>query len=164
MAARATFAVPAVFVPPCDRQAGPHRPADAAIRQYPWPCPGPAFRGKARLRRLRLWLRNAKHSDLDQAVAGCHGSHGARDLFGNAELVPVKGQLGVLLPQPEVTYNMPGDGTYAFPRHDGVVLGGTEQREVWSLNPDPAEVARVLETQKRVFASLRCRESVTASA
>jgi D-amino-acid oxidase len=41
----------------------------------------------------------------------------------------------VLLPQPEVTYNMTGEGIYAFPRHDGVLLGGTEQRDVWSLAP-----------------------------
>jgi D-amino-acid oxidase len=57
-----------------------------------------------------------------------------------------------------------GDGIYAFPRHDGVLLGGTEQRDVWSLAPDQAEVTRVLAAQKRVFATLRCREAVTASA
>ena len=89
---------------------------------------------------------------------------GARDLFGDVELVPVKGQLVVLLPQPGVTYNMTGDGIHAFPRHDGVLLGGTEQRGVWSLAPDQAEVTRVLAAQKRVFASLRCGEPVTASA
>ena len=77
---------------------------------------------------------------------------GARDLFGDFGLIPIKGQLVLLLPQPEVTYNMIGDGIYAFPRHDGVLLGGTEQREVWSLAPNQAEVARVLAAQKRVFA------------
>jgi D-amino-acid oxidase len=99
----------------------------------------------------------------ERVVFNCTGL-GARDLFGDVELVPVKGQLVVLLPQPEVTYNMIGDGIYAFPRHDGVLLGGTEQRDVWSLAPDQAEVTRVLAMQNRVFASLRCRESVTASA
>ena len=70
----------------------------------------------------------------ERVVFNCTGL-GARDLFGNFELVPVKGQLVVLLPQPEVTYNMIGDGIYAFPRHDGVLLGGTEQRDV--LEPRP---------------------------
>jgi D-amino-acid oxidase len=97
----------------------------------------------------------------ERVVFNCTGL-GARDLFGDFELIPVKGQLVVLLPQPEVTYNMIGDGIYAFPRHDGVLLGGTEQRGVWSLAPDQADVARVLIEQKRVFASLRKGESVTA--
>jgi hypothetical protein len=78
--------------------------------------------------------------------------------------VRVDPKLVVLLPQPEVTYNMIGDGIYAFPRHDGVLLDGTEQRDVRSLAPDQSEVTRVLATQKRVFASLGCREAVTASA
>ena len=90
----------------------------------------------------------------ESVVFNCTGL-GARDLFGDFELIPVKGQLVVLLPQPEVTYNMVGDGIYAFPRYDGVLLGGTEQRGVWSLAPDQAEVTRVLAAQSSVFASLR---------
>ncbi len=99
----------------------------------------------------------------ERVVFNCTGL-GARELFSDFELVPMKGQLVVLLPQPEVTYNMIGDGIYAFPRHDGVLLGGTEQRDVWSLAPDQAEVTRVLAAQKRVFARLRCREPLTARA
>jgi D-amino-acid oxidase len=99
----------------------------------------------------------------EPVVFNCTGL-GARDLFGDVELVPVKGQLVVLLPQPEVTYNVTGEGIYAFPRHDGVLLGGTEQRDVWSLASDQAELTRVLAAQRRVFASLRCGESVTANA
>jgi D-amino-acid oxidase len=99
----------------------------------------------------------------ERVVFNCTGL-GARDLFGDFALIPLKGQLVVLLPQPEVTYNMVGDGFYAFPRHDGVLLGGTEQRGVWSLAPDLAEVTRVLAAQKRVFASLRWGRSVTAGA
>lgn len=99
----------------------------------------------------------------ERVVFNCTGL-GARDLFGDFELIPVKGQLVVLLPQPEVTYNMIGDGIYAFPRHDGVLLGGTEQRGVWSLGPDQAEVARVLTAQKAVFASLRFGDPATARA
>jgi D-amino-acid oxidase len=90
----------------------------------------------------------------ERVVFNCTGL-GARDLFGDLELIPAKGQLVVLLPQPEVTYNMIGDSIYAFPRHDGVLLGGTEQRGVWSLIPDQAEVTRVLVAQKPLFASLR---------
>jgi D-amino-acid oxidase len=98
----------------------------------------------------------------ESVVFNCTGL-GARDLFGDFELVPLKGQLVVLLPQPEVTYNVVGDGIYAFPRYDGVLLGGTEQRGVWSLAPDETEVARVLAAQKRVFASLPYASKLVAS-
>ncbi len=96
----------------------------------------------------------------EPVVFNCTGL-GARDLFGDYDLIPVKGQLVVVLPQPEVTYNMIGDAIYAFPRRDGVLLGGTEQRGVWTLTPDQAEVTRVLAAQKSVFKSLRCRDTVT---
>jgi D-amino-acid oxidase len=99
----------------------------------------------------------------EPVVFNCTGL-GARELFGDFELIPAKGQLVVILPQPEVTYNMIGDGIYAFPRRDGVLLGGTEQRGVWTLAPDQAEVTRVLDAQKSVFTSLRYRDSVTAGA
>ena len=98
----------------------------------------------------------------ESVVFNCTGL-GARDLFGDFALIPVKGQLVVLLPQPEVTYDMVGEGIYSFPRYDGVLLGGTEQRGVWSLTPDQAEVARVLAAQKRVFASLRSASQLAAS-
>lgn len=39
----------------------------------------------------------------EQVIINCAGL-GARDLFGDAEMLPVKGQLTVLLPQPEVDY------------------------------------------------------------
>jgi D-amino-acid oxidase len=99
----------------------------------------------------------------EPVVFNCTGL-GARALFGDFELIPAKGQLVVVLPQPEVTYNMIGDGIYAFPRRDGVLLGGTDQRGVWTLDPDQAEVTRVLAAQKLVFASLRYRDSVTVGA
>jgi hypothetical protein len=41
----------------------------------------------------------------------------------------------VLLPRPELTYNMIGDSIYAFPRHDGLLLDRTEQRDVWASPP-----------------------------
>ncbi len=69
----------------------------------------------------------------EATVFNCTGL-GARDLFGDTALTPVKGQLSVLLPQPEVDYVTLGpDNLYMFPRPDGIVLGGTHQSGVWSL-------------------------------
>ena len=49
---------------------------------------------------------------------------GAADLFGDDQLVPAKGQLTILFPQPEVDYIAIYRGLYMFPRSDGILLGG----------------------------------------
>ena len=70
---------------------------------------------------------------------------GARDLFGDETLTPIKGQLTVLLPQPELDYIMVGGGLYMIPRRDGVALGTTHERGEWSLEPSRTEMHRVME-------------------
>ena len=93
-----------------------------------------------------------------RVVINCTGL-GAKALFGDGELVPIKGQLSVLLPQPDIQYATLGGGLYMFPRRDGIVLGGTYQRGVWSLDPDDAERARIITGHAELFAALRGGES-----
>ncbi len=82
---------------------------------------------------------------LDEPVImNCSGL-GARDLFGDETLTPIKGQLTVLLPQPELDYIMVGGGLYMIPRRDGVALGTTHERGEWSLEPSRSEAHRVME-------------------
>src|SRR5262249_15752934 len=59
---------------------------------------------------------------------------GARTLFNDQKLEPVRGQLEILLPQPEIDYCYLSSG-YMFPRHDGIILGGTFDHGDWSLEP-----------------------------
>jgi D-amino-acid oxidase len=73
-------------------------------------------------------------------------------LFGDKELVPVKGQLTVLLPQPEVNYNLLAGGVYMFPRRDGILLGGTWDRGNFDLTPDLDAQKRILARHKELFA------------
>ncbi|HXH07717.1 MAG TPA: FAD-dependent oxidoreductase [Vicinamibacterales bacterium] len=87
-------------------------------------------------------------------VFNCTGL-GARALIGDEELVPVKGQLTFLLPQPEVDYITLAGGLYMFPRRDGILLGGTFERGDWSLEPDPAAERRILEGHRAFFARMR---------
>jgi D-amino-acid oxidase len=66
---------------------------------------------------------------------------GARALFGDAALVPVKGQLTELAPQPEVTYRVSarlagGVIVGMHPRSDGIVLGHFQEKGNWSLEPE----------------------------
>lgn len=69
--------------------------------------------------------------------------------------MPIKGQL-VFLPQPEVDYMTIGPGDiYMFPRRDGILLGGTHDRGVWSTDADSAATARILRENGKLFSAMR---------
>lgn len=88
-------------------------------------------------------------------VVNCTGL-GARDLFGDPELIPVKGQLTLLLPQEEVTYCYL-DGAkdlYIFPRADCIVLGGSHEPEVATTTPDPARSDAVFEGHRAIIEAM----------
>jgi glycine/D-amino acid oxidase-like deaminating enzyme len=88
---------------------------------------------------------------LEPVIFNCSGL-GAATLVGDEELLPVRGQLVVLVPQPEVDYLVLADRMrYMFPRSDGIVLGGTFERGVASLEPDPATTARILAGHQELF-------------
>ncbi|MEO8433919.1 MAG: FAD-dependent oxidoreductase [Pyrinomonadaceae bacterium] len=78
----------------------------------------------------------------EQVIFNCTGL-GARALFGDQQLIPVRGQLEVLLPQPEIDYCYLSGG-YMFPRHDGIILGGTWDHDDWSLTPNPEQTTSIL--------------------
>jgi glycine/D-amino acid oxidase-like deaminating enzyme len=91
----------------------------------------------------------------EKLLFNCTGL-GSRALFGDTVLQPVRGQLAVLLPQPEVRYAASGHWGYMFPRADGILLGGTFERDVWDTTPDPADIARIVNSHKRFFEGFRC--------
>jgi len=89
----------------------------------------------------------------EPTIVNCTGL-GARTLFGDEELMPIKGQLTVLLPQPEVDYAVLYDDLYMFSRRDGVLLGGTHERGVETLEPDLAAKQRILDGHARLFSAV----------
>ena len=91
----------------------------------------------------------------ESLIFNCTGL-GSHALFGDRELQPVRGQLAILLPQPEVRYAFTGDAGYMFPRPDGIILGGTFERGVWDTTPDPADIARIIRSHKQLFDGFRC--------
>jgi glycine/D-amino acid oxidase-like deaminating enzyme len=105
----------------------------------------------------KLADRNQIAALPETLIFNCSGL-GARDLVGDAELTPVRGQLAILEPQPEVDYATisPG-GLYMFSRADGVVLGGTHDEGAWDTTPDPDVTARILAGHQAVFGKMRCR-------
>ena len=98
----------------------------------------------------------------EPVIVNCTGL-GARDIFKDAELMPLKGQLIVLIPQDEVTYSTnggvrespPGVFVHMMPRRDGIVLGGTSEREVWTTEINDAERRRVVDGHQKLFDAMR---------
>jgi len=89
----------------------------------------------------------------EPVVVNCTGL-GAAALFGDTELVPLKGQLTVLLPQPEVEYAVLAGELYMFSRSDGILLGGTHERGVETLEPNLEAKRRILDGHARLFGSV----------
>ena len=100
------------------------------------------FRSRQEITRLR-----------EPVIFNCTGL-GSRALFNDEELTPVRGQLEILLPQPEIDYCYLGPG-YMFPRRDGIILGGTWDHDDWSLTPNPEQATSILETHMQIMKNLR---------
>lgn len=86
----------------------------------------------------------------ERLVFNCTGL-GAKALFNDAEMTPIRGQLTFLVPQPEVTYATSYENTYMFSRRDGVLLGGTDEMGDWNLEPDLNTKAAILLKQAELF-------------
>lgn len=78
----------------------------------------------------------------ESVIVNCTGL-GSKTIFNDNELVPVKGQLTVCIPQPEINYRASGrmpntDVTASLnPRSDGIIIGNMQERGNWSLEPNP---------------------------
>lgn len=106
-----------------------------------------------------------KPEKLDETlVVNCSGL-GSRDLFHDDELIPLKGQLTLLVPQPEIdcrtagglesSSGAPGIGIHMNPRSDGIALGGTSERGEWSLEPNAEARQRIVDSHIALFSAMR---------
>lgn len=104
----------------------------------------------------RVFRHPSELADLaEPVVVNCTG-YGARALFGDDSLVPVRGQIGWLAPQPEVTYGLWYRAISMVPRDDGVVIQATGRDEmvgygVEDETPDRAETEEALRALARLF-------------
>jgi D-amino-acid oxidase len=97
-------------------------------------------------------------------IVNCTGL-GSKELFSDPELMPLKGQLVVLTPQPEITYGTTGGArapttpdagfVHMMPRSDGIILGGTSIRDNWSFDIEEKDRQRVVEAHIELFAAMR---------
>lgn len=105
--------------------------------------------------RVGALATSAEVAALPEAlIVNCTGL-GARELFGDRDLVSVKGQLTVLLPQPEIDYALATNDLYMFPRRDGILLGGTHERGVETREPNLEAERRILEGHRATFDRMR---------
>ncbi|XP_075780096.1 D-aspartate oxidase isoform X2 [Pelodiscus sinensis] len=81
-----------------------------------------------------LWELHNKYD----IIVNCSGI-GSRELMGDLEIYPVRGQV-LKVHAPWVKHFIrDGDGlTYIYPGIHNVTLGGTRQKDNWSLSPDPS--------------------------
>lgn len=107
-----------------------------------------------RVRRIAFAEPRQLASLPEPIVVNCTGL-GARELFGDRELTPIKGQLSALIPQPEVDYAMTMNGLYMFPRRDGIMLGGTFETGVETMEPNREAQQRIIAGHQRIFGGMR---------
>ncbi len=92
----------------------------------------------------------------EPVVVNCTG-YAARHLWGDESVVPVRGQISWLMPQPEARYALYYDAVQAISRRDGLVVQYLGPNDDWGYGeadetPDPAETARALSRMGSVFA------------
>jgi D-amino-acid oxidase len=111
----------------------------------------------------------------EPVIVNCTGL-GSKTLFNDEELIPVKGQLTVMVPQTEVTYSasgrlpgMPapppgtftpgggggGGGASMNARRDGLVIGNMQERGNWSLDINQEVRQRVVDAAIKFFAAMQ---------
>ncbi|MGQ0736564.1 MAG: FAD-dependent oxidoreductase [Acidobacteriota bacterium] len=115
--------------------------------------------------RIRRFESPRDFMTLDESlIVNCTGL-GAKAIFNDPDLIPLKGQLVVLIPQDEVNYATNGLGRMAgtaqagvfahmMPRHDGIILGGTSERDVWATEINEEEAKRVVDGHIRFFGAM----------
>ena len=69
--------------------------------------------------------------------------YGARALFGDESIVPVRGQLARTIPQPEMNYGLFYKGVSFVPRRDGLVFQVVGDDDYYGFNDDTAVPDRV---------------------
>lgn len=90
-----------------------------------------------------------------KVVIDCTG-YGARALWKDESVVPVRGQIAWLIPQPEVNYGIVYDNVTMLARRDGIVIQQTGPDEGWGYNdanetPDRAEAEAAVGAIARAY-------------
>lgn len=92
-----------------------------------------------------------------QVIINCTG-YGARQLFNDTSITPIRGQIAWLIPQPEVTYGLYYGSLNVLSRRDGIVVQPSPNGEATGWNDDNEQPNRQeAEAGVRQLASLMNR-------
>jgi glycine/D-amino acid oxidase-like deaminating enzyme len=83
--------------------------------------------------------------------------YGARALFGDESVVPVRGQLARMIPQPDIRYGLIYRNVSFVPRRDGLVFQAIGENDYYGFGddttvPDRAEAERAVRTIASLYA------------
>jgi D-amino-acid oxidase len=100
-----------------------------------------------------------------KVVINCTG-YGARALWKDDSVTPVRGQIARLIPQTEVRYGLDYKHVYVVPRRDGIVVQAVEGGDMKGYDdsgetPDRAESERAVRTLAELFAPPRWRGALS---
>ena len=100
----------------------------------------------------------------ESLIVNCTGL-GSRSLFDDQTMLPIKGQLTHFIPQPEINYSTFGGfsapgrpgamAIHMMPRRDGIAMGGTSERNVWSLEPNVEARQRIVDGFIQLFSDMQ---------
>lgn len=99
-------------------------------------------------------------TQLPQKVIINATGYGARALWKDESIVPVRGQIGWLIPQPEVNYGVSYKGVDILSRRDGIVVQDVSGGEMDGYNdpteiPDRAAAEAAVEKVAELYGALR---------
>ncbi len=102
----------------------------------------------------------SQFSQLPQKTLINATGYGARALFGDETITPVRGQLAHLIPQPELHYSVVYRNVLLVPRRDGLVVQALGPNDGFgfgddSTGPDPAEAMQAVQTIAGLSARMR---------
>lgn len=86
-------------------------------------------------------------------VINCSGL-GARELCRDALVYPIRGQVAMVGPQPQLDFSISADGFYIYPRSSDTVIGGTVEPFADSERPDPSVTSVLVRAACRVLPGL----------
>ncbi|RXH57786.1 FAD-dependent oxidoreductase [Granulicella sibirica] len=94
-----------------------------------------------------------------KAIINCTG-YGARALFKDESITPVRGQIGWLIPQTEVNYGLTYGNLNVLSRRDGIVVQASEQGEASGWNdsneqPDQREAETAVKALADLYARMK---------
>ncbi|WP_053043911.1 FAD-dependent oxidoreductase [Pelagerythrobacter marensis] len=100
--------------------------------------------------------RSAALALPERVIVNCMG-YGAKAIWGDGTMVPVRGQIGWLVPQPDARYSLYHGGVNAVSRRDGVVIQYYGPNEDFGYGdtseiPEPAETEQALAILRRAYA------------